>query len=165
MVMSKIYCDTIKGINQESFNNVTLYHGFGAFFRPNKPVTECFYDIMKHSEWQVCTSTKYLGMIGVTIEGDILMASSYDLFSGIDRANNNRRFFEEEQMKYLVYDYADLELHEDDNEENNEIVLTNTKITGIWVTSDAGNKTKELALRLSEETGLPLIKVGLSIFC
>jgi hypothetical protein len=164
MVMSKIYCDTIKGINQESFNNVTLYHGFGAFFC-SKPISECFYDIMKHSEWQVCTSTKYLGMIGVTIEGTIITASNYDLFSGIDKDNNNRRFFEDDQLDDLVYDYEDMELHEDDDEENNEIVLTNTKITGIWITSDAGNKTKALALRLSEETGLPLIKVGPSIFC
>ena len=92
------------------------------------------------------------------------MASSYDLFSGIDRANNNRRFFEEEQMKYLVYDYADLELHEDDDEENNEVVITNTKITGIWVTSDASNKHKEFAKKVAKKYNLPLTEVGESIF-
>ena len=161
--MSKIYCDTIQGINRESFNGVTLYHGFGAFFC-NRPIIDCFNDLMEHSEWQVCTSTKYLGMIGVTIEGDILMASSYDLFSGIDRDNNNRRFFDEKDMDNLVYDYKDLELHEDDEEENNEIVLTNTNITGIWITSDASNKMKEFAKSLSIKHNLPLIQVGESIF-
>jgi hypothetical protein len=160
--MSRIYCDEIK-TTVTGFENVVLYHGFGAFFN-KKPVIECFKELMMHSEWQVCTSTKYLGMLGVTLTGDILIASSYDLFSGIDRENNNRRFFEEDQLDYLVSDYADLELHEDDPEENNEIVLTNTQITGIWVTADASNKLKEFAKKLAEEYNLPLIPVGESIF-
>jgi hypothetical protein len=119
---------------------------------------------MKHPEYQICTSTKYLGMMGVTIEGDILMASSYDLFSGIDRDNNCRRYFDDKDMDNIVYDYKDLELHEDDEEENNEIVVQNTKITGIWVTEDANNKLKALAKQLAEENNLPLIPVGMSIF-
>ena len=161
--MSKIYCDTIVGLNKESFNNVKLFHGFGAFFN-SRPIIDCFKDLMSHPEWQVCTSTKYLGMVGVTIKGDILIASNYDLFSGIDREDNNRRFFEEDQLDDLVYDYADLELHEDDPEENNEIVITNTKVTGIWITADVSNKLKEFAKRLAEEYNLPLIPVGESIF-
>ena len=161
--MSKIYCDEIRR-EVKGFDNVVLYHGFGAFFK-SRPIIDCFKDLMNHPEWQVCTSTKYLGMIGVCIEGDILIASNYDLLSGIDRENNNRRYFDEKQMSYLVYDYADLELHEDDDEENNEIVLTNTKITGIWVTSDASNKMKAFAKDLSDKYNLPLIPVGESIFC
>lgn len=161
--MSKIYCDTIKGLNRESFNNVKLYHGFNAFF-VSKSYATCFNELMKHPEYQICTSTKYLGMMGVTIEGDILMASSYDLFSGIDRDNNCRRYFDDKDMDNIVYDYKDLELHEDDEEENNEIVVQNTKITGIWVTEDANNKLKALAKQLAEENNLPLIPVGMSIF-
>ena len=161
--MSKIYCDTITGLNKESFKGVTLYHGFNAFF-VSKPYITCFNDLMKNPQYQICTSTKYLGMLGVTIEGDILMASSYDLFSGIDKENNNRRYFDEKQLEDLVYDYADLELHEDDDEENNEIVVTNTRITGIWVTSDATDNMKAFAKKLAEEHNLPLILVGESIF-
>ena len=161
--MSRIYCDEIKR-EVKGFENVVLYHGFGAFFN-SRPIIDCFKDLMNNPQWQVCTSTKYLGMIGVCIEGDILIASSYDLFSGIDRDNENRRFFDSADMDNLVYDYADLELHEDDPEENNEIVLTNTKITGIWVTSDASNKMKAFAKDLSEKYNLPLIPVGESIFC
>lgn len=160
--MSKIYCDTITK-EVKGFDNVMLYHGFGAFFN-SRPIIDCFKDLMNNPQWQVCTSTKYLGMIGVCIEGDILIASSYDLFSGIDRDNENRRFFDSADIDNLVYDYADLELHEDDPEENNEIVLTNTKITGIWVTSDASNKMKAFAKKLAEDNNLPLIPVGESIF-
>ena len=160
--MSKIYCDEIKR-EVKGFENVTLYHGFNAFFK-SRPIIECFKDILAHPEYEICTSTKWLGLIGITVVGDILVASNYDLLSGIDRENNNRRYFDEKQMSYLVYDYADLELHEDDNEENNEIVLTNTKITGIWVTCDASNKHKEFAKKVAEKYNLPLIEVGESIF-
>ena len=160
--MSKMYCDEIRR-EVKGFENVVLYHGFNAFFK-SRPIIECFKDIVEHPEYEICTSTKWLGLIGITVVGDILVASNYDLLSGIDRENNNRRYFEEKQISYLVYDYADLELHEDDDEENNEIVLTNTKITGIWVTSDASNKHKEFAKKIAEKYNLPLIEVGESIF-
>lgn len=159
--MSRIYCDEI---NKEvkGFENVMLYHGFNAFFK-SRPIIESFKDLLAHPEYQICTSTKWLGLIGVVVEGDILVASSYDLTSGIDR-ENNRRYFDEKQLSDLVYDYADLELHEDDDEENNEIVITNVKIKGVWVTSDASNKHKEFAKKLAEKYNLPLIPVGESIF-
>lgn len=159
--MSRIYCDEI---NKEvkGFGNVMLYHGFNAFFK-SRPIIDSFKDILAHPEYQICSSTKWLGLIGVVVEGDILVASSYDLTSGIDR-ENNRRYFDEKQLGDLVYDYADLELHEDDDEENNEIVITNVKIKGVWVTSDASNKHKEFAKKLAEKYNLPLIPVGESIF-
>lgn len=160
--MSRIYCDTIAK-EVKGFNNVTLYHGFNAFF-VNKPYRTCFNTLMKHPEYQICTSTKYIGMMGVCIKGDILIASSYDLFSGIDTDDNNRRYFDEKQLKDLVYDYADLELHEDDPEENNEIVIHNTTITGVWITSDAPENLRRLATDIAKEHNLPLIEVGESIF-
>lgn len=159
--MSRIYCDEI---NKEvkGFEDVTLYHGFNAFFK-SRPIIDSFKDILAHPEYQICSSTKWLGLIGVVVEGDILVASSYDLTSSIDR-ENNRRYFDEKQLSDLVYDYADLELHEDDDEENNEIIITNVKIKGVWVTSDASNKHKEFAKKLAEKYNLPLIPVGESIF-
>lgn len=160
--MSKIYCDTIAK-EVKGFDNVTLYHGFNAFF-VSRPYRTCFNTLMKHPEYQICTSTKYIGMLGVTIKGDILLASSYDLFSGIDRDDNNRRYFDDKDLNNLVYDYNDLLLHEDDEEENNEIVIHNTTITGVWITEDAPNKLKQLAVDIAKENNLPLIQVGPSIF-
>ena len=160
--MSRIYCDTIAK-EVKGLDNVTLYHGFNAFF-VNKPYRTCFNTLMRHPEYQICTSTKYIGMMGVCIKGDILIASSYDLFSGIDTEDNNRRYFDEKDMDNLVYDYADLELHEDDPEENNEIVIHNTTITGVWITSDAPENLRRLATDIAKEHNLPLIEVGESIF-
>ncbi len=159
--MKKIYCDTMT--KPEGFENVVLYHGFNAFFVSKSYIT-CFNELMKNPHYQICTSTKHLGMMGVTVEGDILMASSYDLFSGIDRDNDCRRYFDEKDLCNLVSHYRDLELHEDDPEENNEVVMTNTKITGIWVTTDAPNNLKALAKELAEKYNLPMIPVGESIF-
>ena len=102
--------------------------------------------------------------MGVTVTGDILLASSYDLFSGIDTDSNNRRYFDDKDINNLVYDYKDLLLHEDDPEENNEIVIENTKITGIWITEDADNRLKQLAVDIARDNNLPLIQVGPSIF-
>lgn len=160
--MSKIYCDTIAK-EVKGFDNVVLYHGFNAFF-VSKPYRTCFNTLMKHPEYQICTSTKYIGMMGVCVQGDILIASNYDLFSGIDTDNNNRRYFDDKDIDNLVYDYKDLLLHTDDEEENNEIVIHNTKIKGVWITEDANNKLKQLAANIAKEHNLPLIQVGPSIF-
>lgn len=154
----RVYCDECA--RPTGFENVKLYHGFNAF-HSSKPFEYKFNTLKAHPERQICTSTKYLGLMGVLVEGDILMASSYDLCSEVD---GNRRYFNKMDLYNLVDDYEFLELHEDDNEENNEIVVTNVKITAIWVTSDAPNKLKALAMRLAEENNLPLLQMGESIF-
>ncbi len=159
--MSRIYCDEISK-EVKGFDRVTLYHGINTFF-VSRPYQTCFNKILKDKKIQLCTSTKNLGLIGVTVKGDILIASNVDLFSGIDD-DGYRRYFDEKNMKNLVYDYADLELHEDDEEENNEIVITNQEITGVWITSDAPAKLRELAEKWAKEHNLPLIEKGESIF-
>lgn len=160
--MSRIYCDTLT--RPEGFEGIELFHGFNAFFS-GKPYDYKFNTLMNHPERQICTSTKYLGMMGVKVTGDVLMASSYDLFSGVDLEDNGRRYFDDADIESIVYHYDDLEHHWDDDEENNEIVMTNTKITAIWVTSDASNKLKALAKELAEKHNLPLLQLGESIFC
>ena len=160
MLNNRVYCDEC--VRPTGFDNVTLYHGFNAFFR-GKPYEYKFNTLMNNPHRQICTSTKYLGMLGVIVEGDILMASSYDLCSAVEK-DTNRRYFHSRDMKHLVNDYSELELHEDDEEENNEIVVTDVKITGIWITSDANNSIRDTAIRLAKEYNLPIIEVGESIF-
>ena len=159
----KIYCDTITGLNKESFKGVTLYHGFNAF-HTFKPWEYKFNTLKNNPQRQICTSTKYLGYMGVIVDGDILMASSYDLLSSVEK-DTNRRYFDDKNIDSIVYDYNDLELHEDDIYENNEIIVTNVKIKAIWVTSDAPNKLKAFAKDLAEKNNMPLVQVGECIFC
>lgn len=160
----KVYCEDMYAQQQpKGFDDVVLYHGINAFFA-SKSYRSSFLGVYKSPNWQICTSTKPLGMLGVTVRGRVLIASNIDLFSGIDRDNNCKRYFDKEGIRHLVYDYKDLELHEDDNEENNEIVIDNTVVTGIWITSDANDNLKDLAKELSETYNLPLLEVGESIF-
>ena len=161
MLNNRVYCDEC--VRPTGFDNVTLYHGFNAFFR-GKPYEYKFNTLMNSPHRQICTSTKYLGYMGVIVEGDILMASSYDLFSGVEEGTN-RRYFDDKDIDNIVYNYNDLELHEDDEDENNEIVVTNVKIKAIWITSDAPNKLKAIAKELAEENNIPLVQVGECIFC
>ena len=161
--MKKIYCDELAKTREvKGFDNVTLYHGFNAFF-VGKSYQYKFETLINNPQRQICTSTKYLGMMGVTVVGDILIASNYDLCSSVDK-DTGRRYFDSKDIDNIVYDYNDLEHHWDDNEENNEIVVTNVKVTGIWVTSDANNKLKALAKALADKYNLPFIEVGESIF-
>ena len=156
----RMYCDECA--RPTGFNNVVLYHGFNAFCTM-KPYEYKFKTLMNNPQRQICTSTKYLGMMGVTVTGTVLMASSYDLCSSVE-TDTNRRYFDERDIEYLVSDYSELEHHWDDEEENNEIVVTDVKITSIWVTSDANNSIRDIAIQLSKEYNLPLIEVGESIF-
>ena len=158
--MSKIYASTLT--KPEGFNGREFFHGFNAFFT-GKPYEYKFNKLKDNTHRQICTSTKYLGMMGVKVTGDVLLASSYDLFSGIDK-ETGERWLEEENMQYLVKHYDELEHHWDDEEENNEIIMKDITITAIWITSDAPNKLKELAAKLAKENNLPLIEVGESIF-
>ena len=157
---TRVYCDEM--IRPTGFDNVVLYHGFNAFCSM-KPYDYKFKTLMNNPQRQICTSTKYLGMMGVTVTGTVLMASSYDLCSCIEK-ETNRRWFDERDIEYIVSDYSELEHHWNDEEENNEIVVTNVKITGIWITSDANNSIRDTAIRLSKEYNLPIIEVGESIF-
>ena len=157
---TRVYCEDC--IRPTGFDNVTLYHGFNAFCSM-KPYDYKFNTLMSHPERQICTSTKYLGMMGVTVTGTVLMASSYDLCSSVDK-ETNKRWFDERDMEYLVSDYSELKHHWDDEEENNEIVVTDVKITGIWITSDANNSIRDTAIKLAKEYNLPIIEAGESIF-
>ena len=93
---TRVYCDTCE--RPTGFDNVVLYHGFNAFCSM-KPYDYKFTTLMNNPQRQICTSTKYLGMMGVTVTGTVLMASSYDLCSSVDK-ETNRRWFDERDGRY-----------------------------------------------------------------
>ena len=164
--MSKIYAKSYYEMNQERFKNFEdkkFYHGFGAFFSSKTSFEGKFTRIIENTpeEFEICTSTKACGMCGVLVQGRVLLASNEDLCSGI---NANGRYFDSKQIDELVFDYNDLELWEDDNEENNEIIIDHVQVVGIWYCEDSNNNVKALCKKLSEQYNLPLINAGMSIF-
>ena len=164
--MSKIYVKDYYQMNKglfENFEDRKWYHGFGAFFASKTPLERKFTRLIEdtNEEIEICTSTKGCGMCGVIVKGRVLLASSEDLCSGIDK---NGRYFDTKQIDELVLNYNNLELWEDDEEENNEVIIDHVQVVGIWYCEDSNNKTKALCKRLSEQYGLPLINMGMSIF-
>ena len=164
--MSKIYVKDYYQMKKglfENFEDRKFYHGFGAFFASKTPLERKFTRLIEdtNEEFEICTSTKGCGMCGVIVKGRVLLAASEDLCSGIDK---NGRYFDTKQMDELVLNYNNLELWEDDCDENNEIIMDHIQVVGIWYCEDSNNNTKALCKRLSEQYGLPLINMGLSIF-
>ena len=164
--MSKIYAKSYYEMNQERFKNFEdkkFFHGFGAFFSSKTPLERKFTRLIEdtNEEFEICTSTKACGMSGVIVKGRVLLAANEDLCSGI---NANGRYFDSKQIDELVFDYNDLELWEDDNEENNEIIIDHVQVVGIWYCEDSNNNVKALCKKLSEQYNLPLINAGMSIF-
>ena len=164
--MSKIYVKDYYQMNKglfENFEDKKFFHGFGAFFSSKTPLGRKFTRIIEdtNEEFEICTSTKPCGMSGVLVKGRVLLAANSDLCSGIDE---NGRYFDTKQLDELVFDYNDLELWENDNEENNEIIMDHVQVVGIWYCEDSNNNVKALCKKLSEQYNLPLINAGMSIF-
>lgn len=164
--MSKIYVKDYYQMNKglfEGFADRKWYHGFGAFFASKTPLERKFTRLIEdtNEEFEICTSSKGCGMCGVIVKGRVLLAASEDLCSGIDK---NGRYFDTKQIDELVLNYNDLELWEDDEEENNEVIIDHVQVVGIWYCEDSNNNTKALCKHLSEQYGLPLINIGMSIF-
>jgi hypothetical protein len=80
------------------------------------------------------------------IDGTVLMASRVDLNTEVSR--DGRRYFEERPYRsYKLEDYIVTNADElwDGNEfnMNDEIITTNNKITGLWITDNASDEALE----------------------
>lgn len=134
------------------FDNIELQHGLMAFSGTLavEGIANNMNTIIEHSEYQICTSTSYIGYIGITIVGDVLVAANIDINSRI--GENNRRVFDIDDYRrsMLVHHIDELK----DMNQHNEIIVTNTKAKGIWVKEYAETEIKELAYRLGSIYGL-----------
>lgn len=142
----KKYCD--EQIRPTGFESVDLYHGINAYYcsGETEEIISNFNGIYNHPEWQICCSTSTVGDIGLIIEGTVLMASRLDLNTEISR--DGRRYFEERPYRsYKLEDYIVRDAEElwESNEfnMNDEIITTNNKITGLWITDNASDEALE----------------------
>lgn len=161
----KIYCD--EQPRPKGFDNLIMYHGLKAYCKrselsEHETIIKNFESVYKHPEYQICCSTDTIGHIGIIVKGTILVASNKDLNTHIEEGTNRRYYYPTEKNRNnIIYDIKDLE---ENYIENNEFVINNTKAVAIWITNDASNELKALALKLSEKYNLPLIDVGKSTF-
>jgi DNA-binding transcriptional MerR regulator len=84
------------------------------------------------------------------------MASNHDLNTDIDRTNG-RRYYKKNNLndRYIIHDAKDLKDNIEGN--NNELVVTNIKITAIWITNDAKEESIKAAMYLANKYDLKVI--------
>lgn len=116
-----------------------FHHGVQAYNQASDPEVgfsriEEIYDCY---DMEICTSTEMIGPYGVSVYGDIQVASKCDLWSTID-PDDGTRIFNEDSLE-LIKDPQDLY---DVNGDHNEIIITNTVIESIWCKDWVDDKTK-----------------------
>lgn len=159
----RTYCD--QGPKPVGFENITLYHGIAAFNVASTMSVGDYMsritDIIRHPEWQICCSTKPLGLIGISVKGDVLCASNADLYTEI--GVNGRRYYDARRYRatHLIYDAKDLD---DSVWSHNEIVTRNNEIRWVWVHESASTELKNqgkfiakiLQVKYMELTAVPV---------
>lgn len=159
----RTYCD--EGPKPVGFENITLYHGIAAYNVARTMSVGDYMsritDIIHHPEWQICCSTKPLGLIGIAVKGDVLCASNADLYTEIGA--NGRRYYDARRYRatHLIYDAKNLD---DSVWSHNEIVTRNNVIRWVWVHESASTELKNqgkfiakiLKVKYMELTAVPI---------
>ena len=138
----RIYCDEC--IHPTGFEKVTKYHGIAAYNMVGLHTVSDYLERLKsintNPEWQICCSSRPIGLIGAVIDGDVLCASNMDLYTYIDQ-DNGRRYFDGSRYraKHLVNDASELD---SSIWSHDEIVTQHNHVRYIWVYDKADEKTK-----------------------
>lgn len=153
--MSKIYCDTLT--KPVGFDSFTLYHGTLAFAFDTDIYDGIDYivNILEDSKLQICTSTKAIGLVGVVVEGTILMASNEDVASCI--GENGRRYIQAEDLDSVIYSNKEHKTPALYN--NDEFVVNDTRVTKLWIKDYASEEDKELLRYVGKKYNLDIIEL------
>lgn len=108
------------------FCDKEFFHGLDAY-NFDDPIYNLS-ELLEHSEWEICTSTKALGNLGVICTGDVVTASSVDLASYV--VDGERCFLTTKRAEGIVSDYSQLD---SSMWAHDEIVMKNTNIKAFWV--------------------------------
>lgn len=115
----------------ESFNSITWSHGLSG---KNKPAHEAIVSLIDNPELERCCSSinKKVGHVGVYVQGNVLLASNVDLKSmpTIDGHRGIDLLMTGKKAKEIIYDPKDIDNNK--YQINNEIILKDMIITGIW---------------------------------
>ena len=141
----------------EAWEGSVFHHGVQAYNQVSDPeIAMCrIEEIHDCYDMEICTSTEMIGPYGVSVYGDIQVASKCDLWSEID-PDDGSRMFNEDSLD-LVTEPEDLyEFHTD----HNEIIVTNTVIEAIWCKDWVDPKIKDRLIKLSKKLGVFFIEAS-----
>ena len=130
----------------EKWQDSVFHHGVAAFDKSEDGIQRII-DLNTCTDLQICTSTEMIGGYGISLNGDVLIASNEDLWSTINH-DTGKRFFDR-SCHDVVEDVEELYRIFGDH---NEVVLTNYSIEAIWckdyIKSNIKDTLKELAKTL-----------------
>lgn len=137
-------CDMPRPIG---FDGKEFYHGVDAYNFDNP--MQNLSDLLAHPEWEICTSTKALGTLGVVCTGDVVTASSIDLASYV--IDGQRCFVTTKRAVGIVNEYDQL-----DNTmwNHDEIVMKNTNIRAFWIRDNSDSELKDKLIQKAVELGI-----------
>lgn len=154
--MDLVPCEDYADIydDDEKWQDSVFHHGVAAFDRSEDGIQRII-DLNTCTDLQICTSTEMIGGYGISLSGDILVASNEDLYSTINR-NTGKRFFDRsrhdvvENVKELYKIFGD----------HNEIVLTNYSIEAIWCKNYMEEYIKDTLKELAKSLGVFFMEVS-----
>lgn len=153
---SRMYCDKFKPVG---FDNLLLYHGTQAYYKcTDEEAIQRIRNIKENKNWQICSSTKHIGLIGIALKSEVLCASNADLCSTIEEKSGRRYIpdFIEERAKYIINNINELD---ETKWSHTEMITTNNVIEHVWISSKASKELQLQAKNLAYELNIELVVV------
>ena len=147
-----------------NMDNYNFSHGLTAF-NNGDPWRNLYniQDSIKNSyDWEICCSTpnKPIGLIGIYVKGEVIMASCTDIYTYVQ---DRIRVFDDTSRFTPAFSYTQLyKKHQGYYGENtnNEIILIPGEITGIWVKEYASTEAKQDAQNMAKQLNISLSVVS-----
>lgn len=145
----RMYCDQFKPVG---FDGLLLYHGTQAYYKcTDEEAIQRIRNINENINWQICSSTRPIGNIGIAIKAEVLCASNADLCSQIEKDTGRRYipdYMEQYRAQYIINNINELD---ETKWSHTEMITTNNVIEYVWVSNKAPEEIKINAMNLAYE--------------
>lgn len=141
----------------DSFKNYTFTHGLFAHVFDLSIDEKVQQLLTRNNEIYIACSwqKRYVGDIGVYIQGDCKFASNFDLGSASEK-ETGKRFIDKDKFKYLIKHPKEIIISK---QNSGEAILTNFKIVGIWVKENVKEELKEKIKLIQLMTGIKNVDI------
>ena len=125
-----------------------FHHGVQAYNQASDPEVSIgrIAEIHDCYDMEICCSTEMIGPYGISVSGDIQVASKRDLWSVID-PDDGSRMFDEDSLDLIEHPDELYDIHGD----HNEIIMNNTTIESIWCKDWVDDATKDALKKIANE--------------
>lgn len=154
---SRMYCDQFKPVG---FDGLLLYHGTQAYYKcTDEEAIQRIRNINENKNWQICSSTRPIGLIGAAVKSEVLCASNADLCSRVEEESGRRYipdYMEQYRADYIINNINELD---ETKWSHTEMITTDNVIEYVWVSNKASEELKLQAMSLACELGVGFVIV------